>query len=161
MANTIIKGDELMVFVKDGNDYKSIAYATSHTLTLSSETTDINTKDHGEWGSTTVNKINWTASSENLFTREDYGMLFDIMIAKQPVKLYFGDYSDNPPTPVVDRTTGNMFWSATTSNNTGKISYTGDAIIESLEVNATSGENATLSVSFTGAGALTKVSPVA
>ena len=47
----IIKGDDLMLFIPDGsNGYKSIAYATSHTLTMSAETTDVNTKDHGEWG---------------------------------------------------------------------------------------------------------------
>ena len=61
MAAKIIKGDDLMLFVNVATgatpDYRSIAYATSHVLTLSAEATDTSTKDHGIWGGSEVNKI--------------------------------------------------------------------------------------------------------
>lgn len=88
-AKKIIKGDDLMLFVESGNAFKSIAYATSHTLTLTAETQDINSKDHGLYGATSVNKISWEIQSENLFTTEDYDMLFDMMIAREPINVYF------------------------------------------------------------------------
>ena len=47
----IIKGDDLMLFIPVVNQgtttYKSIAYATSHTLTMTAETVDINTENLG------------------------------------------------------------------------------------------------------------------
>ena len=69
MANTIIKGNNLMLFDQNGH---SIAYATNHSLTLSGDTQDISSKDHGVWGATSVLKVNWEITSENLYTTEDF-----------------------------------------------------------------------------------------
>ena len=60
----IIKGDELMLF----NEGKSIAYATSHTLTINGNAIDISSKDHGFFGASEVGNITWEVTSENLFT---------------------------------------------------------------------------------------------
>ena len=70
MANVknIQKGTDIMVFVKQDGVYKSIAHATSHTFSMSGETQEVNSKDYGEFGSSTVNKINWEITSENLMT---------------------------------------------------------------------------------------------
>ena len=46
-ANKIIKGRDLMLFDNDGHSY---AYATNHTLTITAETIDVSSKDHGVWG---------------------------------------------------------------------------------------------------------------
>ena len=43
MSTNIIRGDELQLFY-DGNAF---AWATSHTLTITGNTVDIATKDHG------------------------------------------------------------------------------------------------------------------
>lgn len=74
----IIKGDELMLF----NDEKSIAYATSHTLTINGNAIDISSKDHGFWGASEIGNITWEITSENLFTDKHYSTLFDAMINK-------------------------------------------------------------------------------
>ena len=74
----IIKGDELMLF----NDEKSIAYATSHTLTINGNTIDISSKDHGFGGASEIGNITWEITSENLFTDKYYTLLFDAMINK-------------------------------------------------------------------------------
>lgn len=72
MANDIIKGTDLMVF----QGGKSLAYATSCSLKLGSNTVSISSKDHGKWEASKPVKFNWEMSSENLYTEEDFGSLF-------------------------------------------------------------------------------------
>ena len=42
----IIKGNDLMLFDSAG---KSYAYATNHTFSMTAETSDTSSKDHGLW----------------------------------------------------------------------------------------------------------------
>lgn len=146
MANTLIKGNDLMLFDAEG---KSLAYATNHTLSMSGDVTDISSKDHGVFGAQEVNKINWEITSENLYTTEEFDSLFTKMIARQSITVFFGLKAENDPTKtVVDGDYPN--W----TKGTG--SYTGKAFITSLQVNAQNGENATFSITLTGAGSFTK-----
>lgn len=145
--NTIIKGDNLMLFDASG---KSIALATSHTLTLTGATVDINTKDHGIWGSTEMNKINWEISTENLYSVDSFNSLYDIMIARNAVDVYFGLKSETGNGTVDEDGTGTpKTWTKPESG-----AYKGKALITSLTANAASGENATFSATFTGVGSL-------
>ena len=93
MANKIIKGDDLMLFINTSTgstpSYKSIAYATSHALSISAEATDTSSKDHGIWGGSEVNKITWEITSENLYTTEAYYDIFDIMVVVIDLILIF------------------------------------------------------------------------
>lgn len=147
MAANIIKGDDLMLFDASGH---SIAYATSHVLTVNAETVDINTKDHGVWGGSEVNKITWEISSDNLYTDDAYDTLFNLLLAKQAVDVYFGHKTETGTGTVVD---GDYdYW----TKGTG--CYTGKAYITSLVANANSGENATLQVTLKGAGKIEKAS---
>lgn len=148
MANTIIRGDELMLF--DANN-KALAWATSHTLTITGNTVDIATKDHGAWGASEVGNLTWEITSENLYCDDNYDELFDIMIAKQPVTVAFAkvsNYDENGLTSVGGTVSA---WTPDTTNY-----RSGKAVITSLTVNANTGENATYSVTFTGAGPLVK-----
>lgn len=128
-----------MVFVNG----KSIALATSHSLSLSGNTTDTSNKDTGDghWASAVVNSLSWTAQSDNMYSTEGYEALFTHMIARTPVTLVFTVKSGN-----VLPETG---WEPAV--NTG---YSGQAYITSLDANAANGDNATFSVTFTGVGAL-------
>lgn len=146
MAQNIIKGHNLMLFDAQG---KSLAYATNHTLSLSGETQDISSKDHGVWNATSVNKITWEITSENLFTVNEFDNLFDKMLARTPIDVYFGlkAEADDDKT-VVDGDYPN--WSKGTGT------YTGKAVITSLQANAPDGENATYSLTLTGAGKIAK-----
>lgn len=153
----ILKGQNLMCFVGG----KSIAFATSHTLEVSGETTDCSTKDNGggEWASSEMGLLSWTCSSENLVANERNGLgydeLFDMFVAKKPIELVFGLKSDI-------KTDGEYYevgeggW--TPKANSG---YKGKAFISSISLNAPNGENSTMSVSFTGTGALTKINTAA
>ena len=136
-----------MLFV----DGKSIAYATSHTLSISGDTQDTSNKDEGggSWASSEVSILNWTASSDNLYSTDGEGNnfddLFDVMIAKTPVQAVFCLKSEMNQTNVP---TGG--WTTSVPK------YVGNVVITSLEVNAPNGEYATFTAQFTGVGALSK-----
>lgn len=156
----IIKGDDLMLFIPNGsNGFKSIAYATSHTLTMTANTVEINTKDHGEWGSTSVNKIQWSISTENLYTDEDYNTLFDLMIAKQKIKVVFGAKAEANSVIVADGDADNYTPANQDLAHTNAYMKEGYAIITSLTANTPSGDNATYTAEFQGVGALSKQTP--
>ena len=147
MSN-IIKGDDLMLFDADGH---SIAFATSHTLTLTANSADINSKDHGQWGASEINKINWEISSENLYTEDAYDSLFDSMIARNSIDVFFGKKAETGTGTVAD---GDYeYWTK------GTTYYKGKAFITSLTANAATGENATFSITLTGTGKIERVEP--
>lgn len=149
----IIKGQNLMCFVGG----KSIAFATSHTLEVSGETVDVSTKDNGggEWATSEMGLLSWTCSSENLVGDPRSGLgydeLFDLMIKKEPVELVFALKSTV--------SAGGQAYEAPTAGWTAKTNdgHKGKAYITSLSLNAPNGENSTMSVTFTGTSALTKV----
>ena len=131
------------------NDEKSIAYATSHTLTINGNTIDISSKDHGFWGASEIGNITWEITSENLFTDKYYTLLFDAMINKTQLTVALGFASDWD----VNGLTGNN-----TQYDLDKTSnyYSGKVYVTSLTANANTGENATMSITLTGCGALVK-----
>lgn len=142
-----IRGGDMMLFVNG----KSIAYATSHTLTISGDTQDTSNKDEGggDWASNEVSTLSWTAQSENMYSIDGAGSnfddLFDIMVAKTPVTATFSKKTET----AVNVPEGG--WTAS------KPDYEGKVVITSLELNAPNGEYATYTVNFTGIGALQKV----
>lgn len=141
-----IKGGDMMLFLNS----KSIAYATSHTLTISGDTQDTSNKDEGgDWASNEISKLSWTAQSENMYSIDGKGSnfddLFDIMVAKTPVSATFSKKKET------DTDVPETGWTAS------KPDYEGKVIITSLELNAPNGEYATYTVQFTGVGALKKV----
>ena len=149
MSNTILKGDELMLFYNG----KAFAWATSHTLTVTGNTLDIATKDHGFWGASEVGKLTWEITTENLYSDDDYNTLYNLMLSKQPITVAFakvGNYNANGLTSVGGTV---QAWTADSTEY-----RSGLAVITSLTVNANTGENATYSATFTGSGPLTKAS---
>lgn len=144
MSKTIVKGDELMLF----KDNKSLAYATSHTLSITGNTVDISSKDHGYWGASEIGNITWEITSENLYVDSEFDGLFSAMVAKSPITVTFGhanNYNANglgsSDNWIPDASVGAKY-------------YQGPAIITSLQANANTGENATYSITLTGNGAL-------
>lgn len=144
MSKTIVKGDELMLF-KDG---KSLAYATSHSVSITGSEISISSKDHGYWGASEIGDITWEITSENLYVDSEYDSLFNAMIAKSPITVTFGHanaYNANGLGSLDN-------WTPDTS--VGAKYYQGPAIITSLQTNANTGENATYSITLKGNGAL-------
>ena len=137
-----IKGGDMMLFV----DGVSIAFATSHTLTINAETTDTSNKDEGagRWRSEEVNILSWEATTENLCGSgegKNYDDLVALMLAKQPVAAVFGVKTESGESVP----TGGWHGSG----------FSGNVLITSIEINAQNGENATFTATFTGVGPLT------
>jgi predicted secreted protein len=154
----IVKGTDLMVFATIGSTLKSIAFATNHSLTIGSNSTEISTKDSGggKWIETNVQKLNWSMTTENLFTFEGGGDgqsfddLFQQMVKREPLKLVFA-LENSLTKPDVVPSGG---WDPST-----KPKYEGMAFITDLSVNAPDGDNASFTCTFTGTGALTYTAP--
>jgi TP901-1 family phage major tail protein len=156
MVKEIKKGTNLMLFVGQGSNpvtYKSIAHATSHSLNISAETQDISSKDYGKYGASSVNKITWSITSENLMTT-DYDTLFDLMVAGEAIPITWGERSQNKS---IDESSSDNPPVTEYTPKTTAITYTGKAIITSLNTNAPNGDNASYTVELTGVGAITKV----
>lgn len=145
----VINGGDLMLFI----DGKSIAFATSHKLSINVETVETTSKDSGgKWVSKAARKISWNCNTENLYSNDGEGVnfdqLFDKLVARQEITAVFcleKDYAskaDNVP---------EGGWLPSTTGT-----YTGKVIITALEANAPNGDNATFTATFEGVGALTK-----
>lgn len=145
----IVKGSKLMVFL----DNKAIGFATSHSLSLTTNTTEISTKDHGSFPSVAPQNVAWEATAENLYSDAGEKTYMDAMLKMTPVHIKFAKASnyDNGYEPGIVGTTESKTWTA------GDVITEGDAIITSFSINAPSGDNATMSVTFTGTGALAHV----
>lgn len=145
----IIEGDALMIFDEKGH---SMAFATSHVLTLTANTVDITTKDGGIFGASDVNKLTWEATTENLYTEECFDDLYDKWLAREPITIYFGTKKESDPEKTV--ADGDYpYW-------TGAKGRYGKAVITSLVANANTGEKATFSATFTGYGKLQKIESI-
>lgn len=145
----VINGGDLMLFIGG----KSIAFATSHKLSINVETVETSSKDTGgKWVSKAARKISWNCSTENLYSNDGEGVnfdqLFDMLVARNEVQAVFcleKDYAakaDEVP---------EGGWIPSTD-----IVYSGKVIITALEANAPNGDNATFTATFEGVGALTK-----
>jgi len=148
---SIVNGSDLMVFVGG----KSIAYATSHSLSISADTTSTSskTKDDvtGAWQTAKVTAFSWSVSAESLFSIDTtagktYEELFTAMTSGTAVTISFAIKTDATTVP-------SGGW--TPSSATGDIVLTGSAFITSLSLSAPDDENASFSVEFAGTGELT------
>ena len=151
----IIQGGDMMLFIKKGTDYKSIAFATNHTITINLETKETSTKDNGgKWQTSEAGIMSWTANSENLMGNESQGFsydeLFALMIAREPIDVRFaleGDSTDYGANKLDAVPTGG--WKPATKY------YEGKALITALTKNAPNGDKASFTCDLTGIGALT------
>nr|DAJ77706.1 MAG TPA: major tail protein [Caudoviricetes sp.] len=151
-----INGSDLMLFLKGTGDTaaKSIAFATSHSLSISAETVETSSKDSGgKWVSKAPRKLSWTMSTENLYSLDGEGStyddLFTLMTGREEIEVVFSLEKDYESKADEVPTGG---WTPITTGQ-----YKGKAVITSLELNAPNGDNATYSASFEGVGALTKI----
>ena len=153
MENTdIIKGSKLMVFLGGS----PIAFATSHSLSITVNTTEVSTKDHGDFPSVIGNNITWEITTENLYSDTGESALWNAMKTMQPVTVSFApasNYSNTTAQQGIVGVQGAQGWTAGTAIASGK------ALITSLSVNAPAGDNATLSATFTGVGELDQAAP--
>ena len=142
---TIIKGGRLMLFL---DNESSIPLATNHTLRISGELKDISNKDiaSGKWSAQKIKQFSWECTTDNLYCENGIQNLYARMITGDPIDALFmeKEEADGTPLPV----SGSWTPSSTQKGFSGKVRIT------SLEINATNGEDATYSATFTGYGEL-------
>lgn len=124
---------------------KCIAMATSCTFHVAATTEDASTKDDtGSWAVNEITGLSWDASTDSLVTIDADATgtipsdIFSSMISMTAVTLTF-DVTDG------------------TKNRTGTnstIKKTGSAYITDVSVTAANRQNSTMTVQFTGTGAL-------
>lgn len=154
----IIRGEQLMLFVKDQTKYVSIAYATNHTLNINLSQNETSNKDQGVgmWTTFEAGVFSWDVSSDNLFGDEEsqgltYEKLVDLMLTKTQIEVVMGIRKDIDKDDDFEVPTGG--WTPVENKQPY---YSGKAIITSISLNCPNGDNASYSVSLQGCGALKK-----
>lgn len=142
----ILKGSALQLFYNGA----TIAFATSHTLSLTVNTNEVLTKDHGDYPAQVATTLNWEVSAENLYSTAGNATLLQLAKAKTPVTIKFAEVSNYSATDEagIVGVEQEKTWTA------GTVLAEGKALINSYSVNAGAGDNASISVTFTGVGPL-------
>ena len=150
----IVKGSALQVTL--GNGGTILAFATSHALSITVNTTEVSTKDHGDYPGIIKQNTTWEVTCENLFCGRNWDELQAMLNGDTPVNVSFvplsntaAEISKGIVQPEGSETVQPTEWTA------GTAIAKGQAYITSLNVNSASGDNATISATFTGAGPLT------
>ena len=141
----LIKGRNMMLFKPNGESY---AYCISNRLVISTTTSNISTKDHGQWNALSSDKYNWTVSSEYL-TTDEFDTLFNAMITNELVLVKFGEKIEDDP----DKTVADGDYQAWHLNGQ-KTYFQGYAVITNIEETATNSEIAQFTIEMQGIGKL-------
>lgn len=153
----IIKGKKLMLFVKETDTYKAIAFATNHTFSTSASTINVSHKDladlttgQAKWDDADIDTFSWSITSEHLYANEGAGYT-----AKDIFALYANGTVLDVKFGLADAsTTGapETGWVPSTSENQ---MLSGKAVITSFDINASVDDNASFSLTLTGKGPIT------
>ena len=150
----ILKGSTVLVFINN----EAIAFATSESLSITPNTTEVSTKSHGLYPSLVVNSIAWSVSVENLASDDGIKALNALVESAKnntPVHLKFGTPANWTDKGIVNPgPQGVQAWTTPTT-----ILAEGDAIMTSYSWNMPAGDNLTMSAEFTGVGELSLVQP--
>lgn len=158
-------GGDIMLFYYDGSSYTSIAHGSSHQLSLSTQTEDVNSKDAGKFGLTEVSRIQWSITADHMYTRDGWNTFYSYMTAdttsnpdSNKLVVVFGEKDANTPGTADVNISADGNW---VPESTYSYVYSGVAVINSLNLNAQNGQKATISVELQGQGALSKGLPTA
>jgi TP901-1 family phage major tail protein len=133
----VFDGD-LLLYIGEGVTKKPIAYCKTASISVNMNTKEIVTKESGIWNEKINGRLSWSGSADGMYciiseaTNKTTEQLFDALTARTAVDIVFGK-------------------EGTTET------YTGHALITSLEISSGADEIPTYSMSFEGTGALTKV----
>ena len=155
----ILKGSALQLFINDGGSQDvCIGFATSHALSITTNTTEISTKDHGDYPAVLPTTITWEVTAENVYATTSMSKLLGYVKNRTIVTVKFaevgnysqkdGAYSYYATEPGIIENDPKNSWSI------GKVIGQGKAYITSYSINAASGDNASISCTFTGCGPL-------
>ena len=144
-----ILGDELFIYINvstgETEDWQPLAYSTTCSLNLTSDTIDASNKMAGVWTAALPGKLSWTISTEALMSTSatGYDYFYSKLVAREPFKIRFGQVTDLKKLDF--------------SQDESKTYYEGEAYCSSCNLNADNGAVCTMSVEFTGNGELKKM----
>ena len=155
--NNILNGAQLIVSVND----TVVAFATSCSISFTTSTSEVATKEFGKYPGKVLQTVEWEVTTENLCGSGDnfnnFTDLLDLLQTQAgnntPVQIVVGQSNDwNDGKGTVTRTAqGDMTINGFKAPTEW---FSGYAYITSLSANAAVGDNATMSATFTGVGAL-------
>ena len=141
----LVRGNEFSLYLTSGKTV--VAYATSCSLQVDSETIDTSSKFSCKWASNLGGNASYTISADALYCQNtesgvSFDTLLEYMVKGEQIDWYMGEeqaYSgscvDNPHTL-----------------DTSSTYYNGKAIVTSVSLEAGNNELATCSISLAGAG---------
>ena len=155
----ILKGSALQLFIGDGGSQDTcIGFATSHSLSITTNTTELSTKDHGDYPAVLPTTTTWEVTAENVYATTSMSKLLGYVKNRTKVTVKFaevgnysqkdGAYSYEAVEPGIIDNDSKHSWEI------GKVIGQGKAYITSYSINAASGDNASISCTFTGCGPL-------
>ena len=150
----IIKGKKLMLFVKESDTYKAIAFATNHTFSTSASTINVSHKDladlaegQAKWDDQDIDTFSWSITSEHLYANEGAGYT-----AKDIFTLYANGTVLDVKFGLADASTSGAPVTGWVPSTTESQMLSGKAVITSYDINASVDDNASFSITLTGKG---------
>lgn len=144
VKNDLINGDDLLLYLTSGQTV--VAYATSVSVQVDSETIDTSSKFSCRWASNIGGRASYTISADALYCDAAEGISFDklleMMVEGEPVEWYIGEEQEH---------TGTCDTNPHTLDTTKRY-YNGRAIVTSVSLEAGNNEIASCSISMTGEG---------
>lgn len=155
---TYKKGNLINLFIYDSSAWRTLGHSTNNSLSASSETTTVSSKDFGNWPATEVTGTTWSMSGEYLMTPEDASIVLGMQASGQRYTFAFGVVNESDWAaglkPVTDVSV-NAKWTVGST-----FMRYGDGLVTSAEIQAPNGDQATMSLEITGSGALSATAPV-
>lgn len=144
VKNDLINGDDLLLYLTSGQTV--VAYATSVSVQVDSETIDTSSKFSCRWASNIGGRASYTISADALYCDAAEGISFDklleMMVEGEPIEWYIGE--EQAHTGTCDTNPHTL--------DTTKRYYNGRAIVTSVSLEAGNNEIASCSISMTGEG---------
>lgn len=146
--NDLIHGDNLLLYLTSGKTV--VAYATSVSVQVDSESIDTSSKFSCKWASAMGGKASYTLSCDALYSSNQDGISFDklleFMVKGDQVEWYLGEEAAH---------NGSCETNPHTLDTT-KTYYNGKAVVTSCSLEGGNNEIATCSITLTGAGEIQK-----
>lgn len=146
-ATDTVLGEELLLYISTGGSLQPVAFASSHTLSMSADTIDTSNKMSGAWKAGVAGQIGWSISAEALVSRAvghmSFATLADLMAKRKPIEVYIAERKATP------LETEDPF-----AADIAKTWTSGTAYITSLDKKADRGAICTSSITLQGTGAL-------
>ena len=142
----LVRGNEFSLYLTQGKTV--IAYATSCSLQVDSETIDTSSKFSCKWASNLGGNASYTISADALYCQNigsgvSFDTLLKYMVSGEQVSWYMGEEQDYSGSSCADNPH---------TLDTGSTYYNGKAVITSVSLEAGNNEIASCSITLTGAG---------